>query len=59
MASSIIGDLSAAPSMTGSLTEGLGPAAPLMQLIHVLECTVDIKETDAKVSELGTLSALV
>ncbi|RVE53242.1 hypothetical protein evm_002075 [Chilo suppressalis] len=52
MASSIVGELSAAPSMTGSLTEGLGPAAPPMQLMHVLECTVDIKETDAK----GTFS---
>ncbi|CAH2100292.1 unnamed protein product [Euphydryas editha] len=52
MASSLVGDLSAAPSMTGSLTEGLGPAAPPMQLMHVLECTVDIKETDAK----GTFS---
>ncbi|XP_045785954.1 rab GTPase-activating protein 1-like isoform X1 [Maniola jurtina] len=52
MASSLVGDLSAAPSMTGSLTEGIGPAAPPMQLMHVLECTVDIKETDAK----GTFS---
>ncbi|KAL0850479.1 hypothetical protein ABMA28_012274 [Loxostege sticticalis] len=52
MASSLVGELSAAPSMTGSLTEGLGPAAPPMQLMHVLECTVDIKETDAK----GTFS---
>ncbi|XP_047525639.1 rab GTPase-activating protein 1-like isoform X2 [Pieris napi] len=48
MASSLIGDSSAAPSMTGSLTEGSGPAAPPMQLMHVLECSVDIKETDAK-----------
>ncbi|XP_041974583.1 rab GTPase-activating protein 1-like isoform X2 [Aricia agestis] len=48
MASSLVGDLSAAPSMTGSLTE----VAPPMQLMHVLECTVDIKETDAK----GTFS---
>ncbi|XP_026728714.1 rab GTPase-activating protein 1-like isoform X2 [Trichoplusia ni] len=53
MASSLVGDLSAAPSMTGSLTEGTGgPAVPPMQLMHVLECTVDIKETDAK----GTFS---
>ncbi|CAK1548163.1 unnamed protein product [Leptosia nina] len=52
MASSLVGDLSAAPSMTGSLTEGLGPAAPPMQLMHVLECSVDIKEIDAK----GTFS---
>ncbi|XP_061383096.1 rab GTPase-activating protein 1-like isoform X1 [Danaus plexippus] len=51
MASSLVGDLSAAPSMTGSLTEGL-TSAPPMQLMHVLECTVDIKETDAK----GTFS---
>ncbi|XP_022123784.2 rab GTPase-activating protein 1-like isoform X2 [Pieris rapae] len=48
MASSLIGDSSAAPSMTGSLTEGSGSAAPPMQLMHVLECSVDIKETDAK-----------
>lgn len=52
MASSLVGELSAAPSMTGSLTEGLGPAATPMQLMHVLECTVDIKEADAK----GTFS---
>lgn len=52
MASSLVGDLSAAPSMTGSLTEGTGPTVPPMQLMHVLECTVDIKETDAK----GTFS---
>ncbi|XP_037300270.1 rab GTPase-activating protein 1-like isoform X3 [Manduca sexta] len=52
MASSLVGELSAAPSMTGSLLEGAGPAAPPMQLMHVLECTVDIKETDAK----GTFS---
>lgn len=52
MASSVVGELSAAPSMTGSLTESLVPAAPPMQLMHVLECTVDIKETDAK----GTFS---
>ncbi|XP_012547924.2 rab GTPase-activating protein 1-like isoform X2 [Bombyx mori] len=52
MTSSIAGELSAAPSMTGSLIEGLGPAAPPMQLMHVLECTVDIKEADAK----GTFS---
>ncbi|XP_064292034.1 rab GTPase-activating protein 1-like isoform X2 [Plodia interpunctella] len=52
MASSLVGDLSAAPSMTGSLTEAAGPAAPPMQLMHMLECTVDIKETDAK----GTFS---
>ncbi|XP_026764176.2 rab GTPase-activating protein 1-like isoform X2 [Galleria mellonella] len=52
MASSLVGELSAAPSMTGSLTETLGPAVPSMQLMHVLECTVDIKETDAK----GTFS---
>ncbi|XP_028169356.1 rab GTPase-activating protein 1 isoform X4 [Ostrinia furnacalis] len=49
MASSLVGELSAAPSMTGSLTEALGAPAPPMQLMHVLECTVDIKETDAKV----------
>ncbi|XP_059060324.1 rab GTPase-activating protein 1-like isoform X2 [Achroia grisella] len=52
MASSLVGELSAAPSMTGSLTETLGPTTPAMQLMHVLECTVDIKETDAK----GTFS---
>ncbi|XP_073966112.1 GTPase activating protein and centrosome-associated isoform X3 [Choristoneura fumiferana] len=52
MASSIVGDLSAAPSMTGSLTESQTPCAPPMQLMHVLECTVEIKETDAK----GTFS---
>ncbi|KAM3966598.1 GTPase activating protein and centrosome-associated [Aphomia sociella] len=52
MASSLVGELSAAPSMTGSLTETLGPSAPPMQLMHALECTVDIKETDAK----GTFS---
>ncbi|XP_026324039.1 rab GTPase-activating protein 1-like [Hyposmocoma kahamanoa] len=52
MASSLAGDLSAAPSMTGSLTECLGPVVPPMQLMHVLECTVDIKESDAK----GTFS---
>ncbi|XP_049885004.1 rab GTPase-activating protein 1-like isoform X2 [Pectinophora gossypiella] len=50
MASSLVGELSAAPSMTGSLTEGAGVAP--MQLMHVLECTVDIKESDAK----GTFS---
>ncbi|XP_013166979.1 PREDICTED: rab GTPase-activating protein 1-like isoform X1 [Papilio xuthus] len=47
MASSLVGELSAAPSLTGSLTETVGPAPP-MQLMHVLECTVDLKETDAK-----------
>ncbi|XP_013144238.1 PREDICTED: rab GTPase-activating protein 1-like [Papilio polytes] len=47
MASSLVGELSAAPSLTGSLTEAVGPAPP-MQLMHVLECTVDLKETDAK-----------
>ncbi|CAB3257281.1 unnamed protein product [Arctia plantaginis] len=52
MASSLVGDLSAAPSMTGSLTEAIGPTVPPMQLMHVLECTVEIKETDAK----GTFS---
>lgn len=52
MASSLVGDLSAAPSMTGSLTEAIGQTVPPMQLMHVLECTVDIKETDAK----GTFS---
>ncbi|XP_013183396.1 rab GTPase-activating protein 1-like isoform X2 [Amyelois transitella] len=52
MASSLIGELSAAPSMTGSLTEAVGSAALPMQLMHVLECTVDIKEIDAK----GTFS---
>lgn len=48
MASSIIGDISAAPSMTSSLIEGQPPSIPAMQLMHVLECTVDIKESDAK-----------
>ncbi|XP_050663821.1 rab GTPase-activating protein 1-like isoform X2 [Leptidea sinapis] len=49
MASSVVGESSAAPSMTGSLTEaGPGPLPPAMQLLHVLECTVHIKETDAK-----------
>ncbi|XP_048006009.1 rab GTPase-activating protein 1-like [Leguminivora glycinivorella] len=48
MASSVVGELSAAPSMTGSLTDNLPPCAPPMQLMHVLEVTVEIKETDAK-----------
>ncbi|KAL4718697.1 hypothetical protein ACJJTC_007738, partial [Scirpophaga incertulas] len=52
MTSSIVGDQSAAPSMSGSITEGSLIGAPAMQLMHVLECTVDIKETDAK----GTFS---
>ncbi|GBP27822.1 Rab GTPase-activating protein 1 [Eumeta japonica] len=34
--------------MTGSLCESQQPAAPPMQLMHVLECTVEIKEADAK-----------
>ncbi|XP_048482097.1 rab GTPase-activating protein 1-like [Plutella xylostella] len=48
MASSVVGELSAPASMCASLLDAPAP----MQLMHVLECTVDIKESDAK----GTFS---